>query len=89
MLGATIKGSCGIIPGEHHIDADIRIASLCPGMFGIIRQERFMGHVLSGRIEVDMHGREYDSLDGRLELTEMRFTDAAPEPTRLLSTICR
>ncbi|WP_304609398.1 translocation/assembly module TamB domain-containing protein [Muribaculum intestinale] len=77
MLGATIKGSCGIIPGEHHIDADIRIASLCPGMFGIIRQERFMGHVLSGRIEVDMHGREYDSLDGRLELTEMRFTDAA------------
>lgn len=75
ILAASIDATCGIIPGENDVDADVRITAFNPGLLGLVRNERFMGHTLSGRVEIDMHGRDYDALDGRIELTEMRFAD--------------
>lgn len=83
ILAATVDATYGIVPGEHDVDADIRIAAFNPGLLGLVKNERFMGHALSGRVEIDMHGKDYDALDGRIELTEMRFAD--PENTDVLT----
>ena len=77
LLQATIDGSYGLMSDLHDIDADIRIARLHPAMLGLLKNDRFVDHNLSGRIEVDLKGPDFDTMDGRIELTEMRFADTA------------
>ena len=83
VLDASVRGSYGMARDRHDIDADIRIASFNPAMFGLVKGDRFSDHTLSGRVEVNMHGDDYDSLDGKIELTEMRY--GAPDAADALT----
>jgi hypothetical protein len=83
VLTAVLTGSYGLVPGEHDIKADARIDAFNIAHLGVIKGERFAEHSLSGRVEVNLRGRDFDALDGRVELTEIRFAD--PENSDLLA----